>query len=255
MRQFASRLDVASMTFIPISALHGDNVVTRSANMPWYEGTPLLHHLDTGHVGGTRDMIDARLPVQTVIRPRDDGAFHDYRGYVGQIAGGVFRPGDKVTILPGGRETTIRRIHCGEREVPEAFPPMSVALTLSDDIDIGRGDMIAKPNNRPQEACEFEAMLCWLSDRRELREGDKLILRHTTREVQALVRTLRYRVDIDTLHKEEGVTGLSLNQIGRVAIKCAKPLCIDPYHTNRATGGFILVDPFDNTTLAAGMIR
>jgi sulfate adenylyltransferase large subunit len=253
-RAFASRLDIASMTFIPISALRGDNVVTRSANMAWYNGAPLLYHLENTYVGGDRNLVDARFPVQTVIRPNED-RWHDFRGYAGQVAGGVFKPGDQIVVLPGGQTSRIADIYAGDAKLDEAFTPQSVVMTLDDDIDISRGDMIAKPGNRPSSGQDIDAMVCWFSAERQLRPGDKLILRHTTRELQAVVKELRYCVDVNTLHKVEDVADLSLNQIGRVILRVAKPLYYDSYAHNRSTGSFILVDPFDNATLAAGMIR
>ena len=254
-RAFASRLSFASVTFIPISALNGDNVVSRSANMPWYEGPSLLYHLENTFVGGDLDMVNARLPVQKVIRPHDDGAFHDFRGYAGAVAGGVFRPGDEVTVLPGGQKSHIEAIYCGDKPLAEAFPPMSVVVTLKDDIDISRGDMLAKPNNQPLCGQDLDAMLCWFSDKRTLKVGDRVILRHTTREVQAVVKALRYKVDVNTLHKKEDAAELAVNDIGRVLLRTAKPLHYDPYERSRATGSLILIDPFDNATLAGGMLR
>jgi sulfate adenylyltransferase subunit 1 len=253
-RAFASRLATASITFIPVSALYGDNVATRSANMPWYEGPSLLYHLENTYVGGDLDMVNARFPVQTVIRPHDDGAFHDFRGYAGQIAGGVFRPGDEVVILPGGKKTRIGAIFCGDKTVTEAFPPLSVVMTLTDDVDVSRGDLLAKPHNQPTEGQDLDAILCWFSDKRPLRAGDRVILRHTTREVQAVVKSLRYKVDVNTLHKTEAVPELALNDIGRVQLRTAKPIHYDAYERNRQTGSVILVDPFDNSTLACGML-
>jgi sulfate adenylyltransferase subunit 1 len=254
-RDFASRLEIASMTFIPISALVGDNIVTRSVKTPWYGGPSLLYHLENTYVGGDLDMIDARFPVQTVIRPHEDVKWHDFRGYAGAVAGGVFKPGDEVVILPGGQKTHISDIYFGENKITEAFPPQSIVMTLADDIDISRGDMIAKPNNQPSCSQDLDLMLCWFSEKRKLKVGDKVILRHTTRELQAIVHEIRYKVDVNTLHKEEGVGELALNEIGRVELHLAKPLYYDVYSKNRTTGGAILIDPFDNTTLAAGMLR
>jgi sulfate adenylyltransferase subunit 1 len=254
-RAFASRLDIASMTFIPISALNGDNVVTRSANMPWYEGPALLYSLENTYVGGDLNMVDARFPVQTVIRPHDNKDFHDFRGYAGQVAGGVFKPGDEVVVLPGGQTTHVDSIYVGSNPIDEAFPPQSVVMTLKDDIDISRGDMLAKPHNQPVAGQDLDAMLCWFSEKRPLKAGDKVILRHTTRELQAVVKEIRYKVDVNTLHKTEGVQELALNEIGRVILRVAKPLYYDTYDRNRTTGSILLIDPFDNTTLAGGMLR
>jgi len=237
-----------------VSALHGDNVASRSSNMPWYEGPSLLYHLENTYVGGDLDMVNARFPVQTVIRPHENGAFHDFRGYAGPVAGGVFRPGDEIIVLPGGKRTKIATIHSGDKLLAEAFPPLSVVMTLADDVDVSRGDLLAKPHNRPVEGQDLDAMLCWFSDKRPLRAGDRVILRHATREVQAVVKTLRYRVDVNTLHKEEGVSELTVNDIARVILRTAKPLHYDAYERNRQTGSLILVDPFDNSTLACGML-
>lgn len=254
-RAFASRLDIASMTFIPISALNGDNVVTRSADMPWYDGPSLLYYLENTYVGGDLNMVDARFPVQTVIRPHENNDFHDFRGYAGQVAGGVFKPGDEVVVLPGGQTTQIDSIYVGAEPISEAFPPQSVVMTLKDDIDISRGDMLAKPHNQPVSGQDLDAMLCWFSEKRPLKAGDKVILRHTSRELQAVVKEIRYKVDVNTLHKTEGVTELALNEIGRVILRVAKPLYYDTYDRNRSTGSILLIDPFDNATLAGGMLR
>jgi len=252
-RAFASRLEIANMSFVPMSALRGDNVVSRSENMSWYGGSSLLYILEHTYVGGDRNLIDARFPVQTVIRPNDDN-FHDFRGYAGQIAGGVFRSGDEVVVQPGGQRSKIEEIYVGDQRVSEAFTPQSVVMTLADDIDISRGDMISKPGNQPASSQDIDAMFCWFSPERQLRVGDRVMLRHTTGEVQAVVRALRYKVDVNTLHKEEGVDSLSLNQIGRVILRAAKPVFFDAYSRNRSTGSLILVDPFDNSTLAGGTI-
>ncbi len=252
-RAFASRLDISNVSFVPLSALHGDNVASRSTKMPWYEGSTLLYILENTYVGGERNMIDARLPVQTVIRPQEE-SWHDFRGYAGQVAGGVFRPGDEVVALPGGLKTRIVDIHCGGRKLDSAHPPLSVVMTLADDIDISRGDMIAKPGNQPETGKDIDTMLCVFSAERSIRPGDKLNLRHCGSETQAVVRELRYRVDVNTLHKQEGIDELGLNEIGRVVLRTAKPLLHDPYSRNKTTGSLILVDPFDNATLAGGMI-
>ncbi|MBN1403031.1 MAG: 50S ribosome-binding GTPase [Opitutales bacterium] len=252
-REFASRLEIANISFVPISALNGDNVVNRSANMPWYEGSTLLYILENTFVGGDRNMIDARLPVQTVIRPQEE-RWHDFRGYAGQIAGGVFRPGDEIVALPCGLKSRIVDIYSGNKKLDAAFPPQSVVVTLADDIDISRGDMLAKSGNRPEVSQDIDLMLCVFSQDRPIRSGDKLILRHCGSDMQALVRELRYKVDVNTLHKVEGTNELGLNEIGRAVLRTAKPLLHDPYSRNRITGSVIIVDPFDNTTLAGGMI-
>ncbi|MEV4164393.1 sulfate adenylyltransferase subunit CysN [Nonomuraea dietziae] len=250
---FASKLNVADLTFIPISALNGDNVVSRSENMPWYQGTSLLHHLENVHIASDRNLVDVRFPVQYVIRPHKT-EFHDYRGYAGQVAGGVLKPGDEVLHLPSGLATRIASIDTFDGPVEEAFPPMSVTLRLEDHIDISRGDMICRPNNKPQVAQELEAMVCWMADGVKLAPRSKLSIKHTTRTARALVRELHYRLDVNTLHRDEGATSLGLNEIGRVSLRVTQPLFVDDYARNRMTGGFILVDESTNTTVGAGMI-
>jgi bifunctional enzyme CysN/CysC len=253
---FATKLEVADLTFIPISALHGDNVVQRSANMGWYDGPSLLHHLEHVHIASDRNLIDVRFPVQYVIRPHQatDPQLHDYRGYAGQVAGGVIKPGDPVMHLPSGFTTTVKRIDTARGPVDEAFPPMSVTLVLEDDIDISRGDMICRPHNQPSATQDVEAMVCWMSESRRLSPRDRLIVKHTTRTVKAIVRDLHYRLDVNTLHRHEGVSDLSLNEIGRVTLRMTHPLFCDPYTRNRQTGGLILVDEATGATVGAGMI-
>lgn len=253
-KAFATRLQIKEITFVPISALHGDNVVNRSANMPWYEGPSLLYHLENVYIGPDSNHVDARFPVQWVIRPHSR-EHHDYRGYAGRVHGGVFRPGDEVVVLPSGFTTRIRSVERFEGPVEEAFSPMSVVIRLEDDIDVSRGDMIAKPNNQPRVEQELDAMFCWFSPERPLEPGRKYLLRHTTRSVRALVREIRYKVDINTLHKEEGDVQLGLNDIGRIHVRTAEPLLYDSYRRNRLTGGFVLVDEGTNRTVGAGMIR
>jgi sulfate adenylyltransferase large subunit len=253
---FATKLEVADLTFIPISALHGDNVVQRSANMGWYDGPSLLHHLEHVHIASDRNLIDVRFPVQYVIRPHQatDPELHDYRGYAGQVAGGVIKPGDPVMHLPSGFTTSVKRIDTARGPVDEAFPPMSVTLVLDDDIDISRGDMICRPHNQPSVTQDVDAMVCWMSESRKLSPRDRLIVKHTTRTVKAIVRDLHYRLDVNTLHRHEGVSDLSLNEIGRVTLRLTHPLFCDPYTRNRQTGGLILVDEATGATVAAGMI-
>ena len=252
--EFSSRLEIANMTFIPISALNGDNVVERSANMPWYQGSPLLYHLEHVYIGSEANHIDARFPVQTVIRPHSD-QWHDFRGYAGRVAGGVFKPGDSVTVLPSGFSTKIKAIHMGSDTLEEVYAPLSVAITLEDNIDISRGDMIVKPQNQPHVGQDLDVMLCWFSEKKPLQIRGKYILRHTTQEVQAMVKDVQYKVDVNTLHKIENDKNFGLNEIGRVQIRASKPLLFDSYRRNRITGSIILVDPFTNETVAAGMIR
>jgi bifunctional enzyme CysN/CysC len=252
-RGFATKLDIQDLSFIPISALKGDNVVTRSANMPWYEGSSLLHHLEEVHIASDRNHIDARFPVQYVIRPMSD-QHHDYRGYAGTVAGGVFKPGDEVVVLPSGFTSTIEAIDTPDGPVDEAFGPMAVTLRLTNDIDISRGDMICRPHNKPVVGQDIEAMVCWLSEQGELAAGRKYALKHTTRAVRALVKDLQYRLDVNTLHRETTAGALALNEMGRVTLRTTQPLFFDEYRRNRLTGSFILVDEVTNNTVAAGMI-
>jgi sulfate adenylyltransferase subunit 1 len=252
-QDFASRLDnLVAITFIPISALRGDNVVDKSTQMPWYAGPSLLQHLETVYVGSEENHVDARLPVQWVIRPQSD-AHHDFRGYAGRVAGGVFKPGDEVLVLPSGFATRVTAIETFDSDLEEAFSPLSVTMTLHDDIDVSRGDMIVKPNNPPSVGQDIEAMICWFSER-PLRARTKYVLRHTTKEVRAVVREMRYKVDINTLHKVEGEPEFRLNEIGRIALRTSSPLFYDRYNRNRTTGSFVLIDEQTNETVAAGMI-
>ena len=253
---FAARLDIGDLTFIPISALHGDNVVDRSANMPWYDGPSLLHHLEHVHIASDRNLIDVRFPVQYVIRPQaaTDAALHDYRGYAGQVAGGVLKPGDEVLHMPSGFSTRIRKIELAGKEVEEAFPPMSVTLLLDDDVDISRGDMISRPNNRPAVAQDIEAMVCWMSSDQVLAKRSRLVVKHTSRTVKAIVTDLHYRIDVNTLHRDESATQLGLNEVGRVRLRLTQPIFCDPYARNRTTGGLILIDEATNATVGAAMI-
>jgi bifunctional enzyme CysN/CysC len=253
---FATKLEIADLTFIPISALHGDNVVQRSANMSWYDGPSLLHHLEHVHIASDRNLIDVRFPVQYVIRPHQatDPELHDYRGYAGQVAGGVIKPGDEVMHLPSGFTTRVKRIDTAHGPVAEAFPPMSVTLVLDDDIDISRGDMICRPHNQPSVTQDVDAMVCWMSESRKLSARDRLIVKHTTRTAKAIVRDVHYRLDVNTLHRHEGISGLSLNEIGRVTLRLTHPLFCDPYTRNRQTGGIILIDEATGATVGAGMI-
>ncbi len=249
---FAAKLDVADLAVIPISALRGDNIVTRSSAMAWYEGPSLLHHLENVHVASDRNLIDARFPVQYVLRPQSE-RHRDYRGYAGAVAGGVFQVGDDVVVLPSGLETRVAAIESPTGPVDAAFPPMSVTLRLEDDLDVSRGDMICRPNNAPTPSQNIDAMLCWMSDG-GLAPGRQLAIKHTTRSARAVVKELQYRLDVNTLHRDEGVDGLKLNEVGRVRLRTTAPLFVDPYRRNRATGGFILIDESTNNTVAAGMI-
>ncbi|MEU0507760.1 adenylyl-sulfate kinase [Amycolatopsis sp. NPDC006125] len=250
-RRFAMKLDVTDLSFIPVSALHGDNVVHRSASMPWYEGTSLLHHLEEVHVASDRNLIDARLPVQYVIRQGG----RDFRGYAGTVAGGVFKPGDEVVVLPSGLSSRVAAIWGpGGMPVTEAFPPQAVTMQLTGELDVGRGDLICRPANRPHTGQDLDAMVCWLAEAGSLTPGATYTIRHTTAETTAAVQKLDYRLDVDTLHRDETAKALALNEIGRVQLRTRKPLLFDPYRRNRATGSFILVDDTTGNTVAAGMI-
>ena len=252
-KEFASRLEVPHIDFIPISALLGDNVVERSANMDWYLGSPLLYTLETMYIGNEHNHVDARFPVQWVIRPHSD-EWHDFRGYAGRVAGGVFKPGDEVTVMPSGFQSRVKGIHDIHGDVPEAFAPMSVTVTLEDEIDISRGDMIVKQNNPPQSSQQIEAMICWFSSEANLEERGRYTLRHTTNDVKCLVKELKYKMDINTLHKLKEDREVRLNDIARVSLQTSAPLHFDRYRRNRATGSFILIDEQTNSTVAAGMI-
>jgi bifunctional enzyme CysN/CysC len=249
---FASKLEVKDITFIPVSALNGDNVVDRSDRAPWYQGPPLLYHLEHVHVASDRNLIDARFPVQWVIRPMTE-EHHDYRGYAGTVAGGVLRPGDDVVVLPSGARTRIAGIDTFDGPLDAAQPPMSVTLRLEDELDVSRGDMIARVANRPTVADSIEATVCWMSDQ-PLRPGARYVVKHTTRTAPATVADLRYRIDVNTLHREPDAAELGLNDIGRVTLKLNAPLAFDNYNRNRATGAFVLVDATTNDTVGAGMI-
>ena len=248
---FAAKLDISDLTVIPISALKGDNIVTRSERMSWYDGPSLLHHLENVHVASDRNLIDARFPVQYVIRPQSD-AYHDYRGYAGTVSGGVLKPGDEVVVLPSGFSSKIKSIETADGEVAEAFPPMSVTVRLEDNLDVSRGDMICRPHNAPQVTQDVDAMVCWMSEE-PMRPGQKLALKHTTRSARALVKELQYRLDVNTLHRDEGVGQLGLNDIGRVRLRTTLPLFMDSYRRNRSTGGFVLIDEATNRTVGAAM--
>ena len=252
-RDFAAKLNVQDLSTVPVSALHGDNVVDRSANMPWYEGTSLLHHLEEVHIASDRNLIDCRFAVQYVIRPRDD-RFHDYRGYAGLVASGTYKAGDDVVVLPSGFESKIASIDTADGPVDEATPPMSVTIRLTDDLDVSRGDMICRPHNRPQVGQDVDAMVCWFSERAKLTPGAKYAIKQTSKWARALVKDLHYRLDVNTLHRDEHVSELTLNEIGRITLRTTQPLFFDEYRRNRYTGSFVLVDEATNDTVAAGMI-
>lgn len=253
---FASKLDVGDLTFIPISALNGDNVVDTSMNMAWYEGPSLLHHLENVHIASDRNLVDVRFPVQYVVRPQKsaDPELHDYRGYAGQVAGGVLKAGDDVMHLPSGLTSRIAKIVTADGEVAEAFPPMAVTLLLEDDLDISRGDLICRPHNKPAVARDIDAMVSWMAEAKALTPGSKLLVKHTTRTAKVLVRDILYRLDVNSLHRDEDAEHLELNEIGRVTLRTAHPLFVDEYKKNRLTGGFILIDEGTNQTVGAGMV-
>ena len=252
-REFAMRLDAPDLTFIPVSALKGDNVVDKSANMPWYEGNSLLTHLENVHTASDRNMVDVRFPVQYVIRPMSDD-HHDYRGYAGTVSGGVMKPGDDVVVLPSGFESTIKEINTLEGPVDEAFAPMAVTVRLNDEIDISRGDMICRPNNQPVVSQDIDAMVCWMDETAPLSPRKKYSIKHSTRAARVMIKDLNYRLDINTLHRDEDATELTLNEIGRISFRSTVPLFIDEYRRNRETGSFVLIDETTNATVAAGMI-
>jgi bifunctional enzyme CysN/CysC len=254
---FSMKLDVHDLTFVPISALLGDNVVHRSANMDWYQGTSLLHHLEEVHIAADRNLIDTRFPVQYVIRPQNqtDLDLHDYRGYAGSVAGGLMKPGDEVRVLPSGYTTTIASIDTYDGPIDEAFPPMSVTIALADHLDVSRGDMICRPHNMPHVGQDIDAMVCWLTEQSALRVGGRYLLKHTTRSVKAVVKDIRYALDINTLHRDQSAEALALNDIGRIRLRTQAPLFFDEYRRNRETGSFILIDEATNNTVGAGMIR
>jgi bifunctional enzyme CysN/CysC len=249
---FAAKLDVTDVVFVPVSALHGDNVITHSPNTPWYGGPTLIWHLENVYTASDRNLIDPRFPVQYVIRPMSH-EFHDYRGYAGEVAGGAFRPGDEVLVLPSGFTTTIESVEIAGEPLPEALPPMSATLRLTDAIDVSRGDMICRTGNTPTVSQDVEATICWFSET-PLTERARLEIRHTTRTARALVSQLHYRLDVNTLHRDENARSLRLNDIGRVTLRTAQPLMFDSYRRNRRTGSFILVDEQTNATVGAGMI-
>jgi len=251
---FATKLDVKDVSFIPISALKGDNVVDRSDKMPWYDGTTLMYYLENVHISSDHNFIDCRFPVQHVIRPYSD-KYHDYRGYAGRIAGGVFKKGDEVMVLPSGFTSKISKIDTFDGELNEAYPPQSVTLLLEDDIDISRGDMIVRNNNKPSIEQDLEIMLCWFDHSKPLKEKGKYIIKHTTQEVKCMVKEIRYKLDINSLHRVTEDFEIKSNDIARVVIRTTKPLFFDAYRKNRHTGSVILVDEGSNNTVAAGMIR
>ena len=253
-KSFASRLDnIVDVTFIPASALIGDNIVDKSKNMPWYQGPTLLYHLETVYIGADENHVEARFPVQWVIRPHSD-EYHDFRGFAGRVAGGVFKAGDDVTVLPSGFTTKIKAIESMDGPQQEVFAPMSATITLEDEIDMSRGDMLVKANNQPVPTQDIDAMVCWFSSDKPLAGRGKYILRHTTKEVKAIVTEVCYKININTLRKIEDDLTLNLNDIGRIKVRTSAPLIADSYKSNRTTGSFVLIDELTNATVAAGMI-
>ena len=252
--EFAARLELRDVTFIPISALEGDNVVTRSAAMGWYEGPTLLHHLETVYTASDDNLIDVRFPVQYVIRPQR-ATHRDYRGYAGTVAAGELRPGDEVLVLPSGLGSRIERIDTADGPLDEARPGMAVTLVLADDLDISRGDLICRPHNRPTPTQDLDAMIAWMDSDRPMALRSFYTLKHTTRTVRAMITELRYRLDVHSLHRDSDVAELTLNEIGRITLRATAPVCADDYRRNRTTGSFVLIDETSNQTAAAGMLR
>ena len=251
-RDFSSKLAIPDIRYVPLSALHGDNVTEHSASMTWYDGPTLLYMLETVQVSSDHNHLDARFPVQSVIRPRSE-EHHDFRGYAGRVLGGVFKPGDQVLALPSGYTSRIRAVQVFDEELNEAYAPMSVTIRLEDDIDLSRGDMLVKPNNQPHTGQDLEVMICWLSPS-PLTVGGKYALKHTTQEVRCIVKSVDYKIDINTLHRVEDDRTIGLNDIGRVTLRVTRPLFFDSYKKNRGTGSLILMDEHTNETVAAGMI-
>ncbi len=250
---FAARLDIHDVTTIPMSALNGDNVVTKSDKAPWYDGPALLSHLEEVYIAGDRNLVDVRFPVQYVIRPQTI-EHPDHRSYAGTVASGVMRPGDEMVVLPSGKTSRITAIDGPTGPVEEAFPPMAVSMSLADDIDISRGDMIARTNNQPRIAQEFDATVCWMADDAALEPGRDYVIKQTTRTTRARVTGLDYRLDVNTLHRDKSATALKLNELGRISLRTQVPLLLDEYTRNSSTGSFILIDPDTNVTVAAGMV-
>ena len=250
--KFSFKLDVKDVHFIPISALKGDNIVDRSQNMPWFEGSTLLYYLENVHIGSDHNFIDARFPIQYVIRPNTD-EFHDYRGYAGRVAGGIWKKGDQVTLLPSGFQSKIAKIDSMDGELEEAYPPLSVTLLLEDDLDLSRGEMIVRENNQPNVDQDIELMICWFSEK-PMQLNGKYTLFHTTREARCVIKEIRYKLNINTLHRDQEDLKIGMNDIGRISIRTTKPLFFDSYRKNRITGSVILIDEGTNATVAAGMI-
>jgi len=250
---FAAKLDIKDVSFIPMSALAGDNVVNRSPNMDWYEGSTLIYYLENVHISSDHNFIDVRFPVQSVIRPYND-EFHDYRGYAGRVAGGVLKKGDDIMLLPSGFTSKISKIQGPDGEQNEAFPPQSVTVLIEDDIDISRGDMIVRPNNSATVTQDIDLMICWFSSDKPLQLRGKYSILHTSQEVRCIVKEIKYRLDINTLHRDLENKDIKMNEIARISIRTTKPLFVDAYRKNRITGSVIIIDEATNNTVAAGMI-
>ena len=249
---FSSKLNVKDIHFVPISALNGDNVVNKSENMDWYQGSSLMYLLENIHIGSDYNHIDCRFPVQYVIRPQSE-KYHDYRGYAGRIAGGIFKPGDKVAVLPSGFTSSIKSIDIMDGSLSEAFAPMSVTITLDDDIDVSRGDMLVRDNNRPNINQDIDIMICWLNEKKMLLNG-KYAVKHTSNDVRCIIKEVKYKININNLHRIEDDKEVNMNEIARISIRTTKPLLYDKYINNRFTGSLILIDEGTNETVGAGMI-
>jgi len=254
LENFVSKLNVKDVQFIPMSALNGDNVVERSDKMSWFEGSTLMYYLENVHIGSDYNLIDARFPVQHVIRPNTD-EYHDYRGYAGRVAGGIFKKGDEVMLLPSGFKSKIAKIDTFDGELEQAFPPQSVTILLEDDLDLSRGDMIVRENNQPEVTQDLELMICWFDAQKPLQPRGKYTIRHTTQEVRCIIKEIRYKLDINTLHRDQENTTINANDIARVVVRTTKPLFVDGYEKNRITGSVIIVDEGTNGTVGAGMVR
>jgi sulfate adenylyltransferase subunit 1 len=251
-RNLSTKLDIKDVHFLPISALKGDNVVDKSTNMPWYQGTTLMYLLENLHIGSDENHIDCRFPVQYVIRPQQT-EYHDFRGYAGRIASGIYKPGDKVKILPSGEIAEVKTIELFGEQISEAYAPMSVTMTLDRDVDISRGDMIVRENNVPSMEQEFDVMICWMNAN-NLQVGGKYAIRHTVKDARCVIKEIRYKVDINSMHRNEKDKDIAMNDIARVHVKTTAPLYFDAYRKNRHTGSIILIDEATNETVAAGMI-
>ena len=249
---FASKLDIHDLSFIPVSALTGDNVVKRSENMPWYEGPTLMYYLENVHIGSDHNFIDSRFPVQYVIRPNTDD-YHDYRGYAGRVAGGIMKKGDDVMLLPSGFKSRIAKIDTFDGELQEAFPPMSVTVLLEDDLDLSRGDMIVRENNQPEATQDLDIMVCWFNER-PLQLNGKYTIMHTTKEARCIIRNIQYKLNVNTLHRDLEDKRVVMNDIARIQLRTTQPLFVDAYNKNRITGSVIIVDEGTNETVGAGMV-